>query len=437
MPLWVPILVAASTGAYLEAFEKLFFYLEIENPFSKWQSLTLSFILAIFSSFVAIKLKIFQPKSIAKNVIELKKESEINKIKVDENQEKNNRFLENMAETQKSLAKMMEQFIFLNHPISTPYSLNSSQRENVREMEKISSVIYDGGGSLSVEDEIKLGEFSKLSGDYEASEKHYSRALSGAVSTNNKLLESDALKGLGNVALRLSDFDLAEKYYGKSLAVAESIGSDLIIGRINSNCGLLNRRRKRYSLADEYFQKSLQIRRKIGDESGVANVFRNLGVLAKEQSDYVTARQYYDKSLNLYTGLRDQRGQSYVYSNLSFLKLELGNSKEAKIYAEKSLEIKERLSDKRGKAYSLEAIGRAYMLEKNITDAASNLIQSLRLRQEIGDRYGESRSHLYLSKFYKQQSMIVQGDEHEKEYSRIIADIGVPIISHDFITLGE
>ena len=111
---------------------------------------------------------------------------------------------------------------------------------------------------------------------------------------------TDALAGLGHVAILVGDFPLADDSLHRGLALARRIDiRPQILVEVLVPLGLLAHLRRQYALAGAYLDEALDVARRAGDAWGTAFALEHLGRLALSEGDVERAQATLSESVEL------------------------------------------------------------------------------------------------------------------------------------------
>jgi tetratricopeptide (TPR) repeat protein len=226
--------------------------------------------------------------------------------------------------------------------------------------------------------------------DYETAGNYYreSRLLAQGLLAVTGL--SDALYGLGRVAVNLARYDEALDTLDQSLLlydISENYPGSANVLRELSNVyaslGMLEE-------AVQYAERALKLYQFIGNPRGQAGTLAALGVSYRRQGKPMMALAYFGRALNISKETGNRHEQAFVLSNMGLAHMQLGELNEARTYFEESLSIYRQIGDRWGTAYAFSNLGTLYQRLGQVERALVFLDESLEVRQSIGDRLGQS-----------------------------------------------
>jgi len=188
------------------------------------------------------------------------------------------------------------------------------------------------------------------SGDMEAADADFRAALALARCSQDTLLESQTLHGLGNV-----HFHRAE-----------------------------------YATALEYMYHANELRRAIGDDQGLLLGLNSIGAFLGFLGSFAEAVTYLTDSLEIARRLGDRMNESITLGNLGFLKIECGDPEEAREYLMDSLRLANQTGERVYRARALSLLARANHLTHRTKEALDTATQAVDIAVEIGNHRDEA-----------------------------------------------
>jgi CHAT domain-containing protein len=219
------------------------------------------------------------------------------------------------------------------------------------------------------------------------------KLLTIARNLNNRLLEAQALFGLGRSydALGHLQKEKAKNYYQQSLAIAKQIDNQaahwLQIHNLQSLGGYYTVNGD-LTAAEGSYQESLEIAENKSEEQGQANALQGLAQIYSYQGNLQQAWEYNERSLTLKERLGDQIGRGNSIGFRGRICLLVGEYTKALESFEQSLQIMEEIQELSGKASTLTDIGVAYLCLNQIEEAESKLRQGIELWEFVRGSLG-------------------------------------------------
>ncbi len=119
--------------------------------------------------------------------------------------------------------------------------------------------------------------------------------------------ESNALRGLGKMALCLGDLEAAEERYEAALSVARDIGAPQLVAYALAGLGHVELERERFAAAEARYGEALEACRAIDSRPGVASSLLDLGEVAWLAERRDQAVELFREALEIACRLDDRR----------------------------------------------------------------------------------------------------------------------------------
>jgi len=306
----------------------------------------------------------------------------------------------------------------------------------------------------------KLGDISKLKGDYISSLEHYQKALELEGDDENKAelygyiselyanmgdyeeaLESiesgmgmgskemcDLLKTKGWVLLRKGDYEKAKKVFMKELDVAGERCEDGKLAQALHDIGSVYFRMGDFESSLDHFDRAVEKWEKIGDLKGLSTSYNNIGIIYYYQYDFDKALEYHKKSMDIKEKVEDKRGVAISLNNIGAIYKNKGDFESALRCYEGSLEILEKVGDKLGAATSLKNVGIIHYYQGGYDEALELMRKSLRMSESIDDEQFIVHIRCWLNEIFLAVDEKELALEHGKKVLQISKELG---------TLGE
>jgi predicted ATPase/class 3 adenylate cyclase len=237
---------------------------------------------------------------------------------------------------------------------------------------------------------------------------------------------TDALNGLGSVALDRGEYQHAVDLYSESLAFQRQLGDTWGIARVLNNLGLTEFNRSNYDQASIYLKESLELSRQIQDISVAAYALLNLGRIALYQGQPVQSKEWLEQSLALQEQLGNKRGLSIALVNLGQLAVEYGDPAQAIDLCQKSMAICKEIGDIRGEGFSYMTLAEAtYGLQQYLLSFDFGQ-QSIPLLEEVGDLWSQACCSNDLGRVKVELKEFAQALEYFQESLRIWKEVDDP-----------
>ena len=201
---------------------------------------------------------------------------------------------------------------------------------------------------------------------------------------------TDALNGLGAIALDYDDYQRAIDLLIESLALQRQLKDNWGIARVLNNLGLAEFYRHNYDQSTVYLKESLEISRQIQDITVSAYALLNLGRIAMYQGKPAQSKEWLEQSLEYQRQLGNKRGMAIALVNLGQLTVEYGDPAQATDLCQQSLPLCKEVGDKRSEAYSYMTLGEAAYGLQQYALSLDYCQQANALLVEIGDRWTQA-----------------------------------------------
>ncbi len=234
-----------------------------------------------------------------------------------------------------------------------------------------------------------LGNFARLSGDFEKAKTHLEKSLHISRQIENKGLICDSQHRLAILEFDIGNFDESRKFYEENLEYYKSIDDKYGISSTLNNLGNIFSTQGYTDKASGMYIESLAIRKEQGDNLGVAVTLCNLGILADEQGDYSRAKALLDESLQIRQVIGDKEGEAVTLSNLGNVAFNMAEYDKAMALYGKCYDIFFEIGNRSGIAESYYNLARsAFELneyEKSLTlyEKSLDICRELNLDLEI------------------------------------------------------
>ncbi|MGQ0774948.1 MAG: tetratricopeptide repeat protein [Pseudonocardiales bacterium] len=161
----------------------------------------------------------------------------------------------------------------------------------------------DEDPALTVELLSLLAQAAAFESDWPTQQRLLTRALPIYRQIGARLGEANAIKALGDVALRQARYEDAAEYYGQALPIYRQIGDRLGEAYAIQALGDVALRQDRYEDAAEYYGQALLIYHQIGDRLGEANTLLSRARLAIATGERASADTQMAEVIRIYTAI--------------------------------------------------------------------------------------------------------------------------------------
>lgn len=220
-------------------------------------------------------------------------------------------------------------------------------------------------GDTAMEMTAALGRGEALAGLWrvEEAKPYLDRALAGARTIKDPLVECRALAALGRVAHRKGQFPEAEARYSEALTLVGALTppAPILHGEILLRRGIIVLRMGRLEEAEEAFTQGQRIFEHAQRPDRVGEALVDLGLLSYLRGEYDEALLRLERACVLFEQYEDLALLSWARNNLGMVLLEIGKPQEALGHFTTSLAIKRRLRDLGGECHTLTELARCHL----------------------------------------------------------------------------
>jgi tetratricopeptide (TPR) repeat protein len=235
---------------------------------------------------------------------------------------------------------------------------------------------------------LKKGELLQLSGNWNAAEADFQKALELAENLNDNVSIARASGTLGNVLMLKGDYTNAKKYHETGLSTAISLDDAVGIGRSLGGLGNLYFRQGNYEMAESYFKQCLEKVRSVDERHINPQIVANLGLTYMNQSRYEEGIACMLEQLRICDDKKDKQGRAIMHTNLGIVYNEEGDYDAAQHHFQEGLAMSEELGNKFLISIALGSLGNVYEKKGDFKTAEELYIQDLQLTEQLGDKQG-------------------------------------------------
>jgi tetratricopeptide (TPR) repeat protein len=225
---------------------------------------------------------------------------------------------------------------------------------------------------------------------YQAAREHFQRSLELAQASRDRRGETQALDGLGMVAVQLDDYADAHTYHKASLQIAQALGDRAAECTALNQLGQIAMCQGDYTDARRYFEQGLQIVQAIGDRRLEAINLRSIGVAAYYVEDFDTALACYTDSLTIAQAIGDRQEECSALCNLGLLASRLKDSDKALAYYERSLDLSRIIGDRHSEVVILNNLAGIFSRQYQFAEARKYYEQSLQVVRAMNNKRFEA-----------------------------------------------
>jgi tetratricopeptide (TPR) repeat protein len=250
-----------------------------------------------------------------------------------------------------------------------------------------------------------LGDLEMRLGQVDEARGYYDTALPLYRVERDRLGEANVLRSLGDLERRLGQVDEAREHYDGALPLYRAERDRLGEANVLVSLGDLASRLGQVDEAREHYDGALPLYRAERASLGEANVLRSLGDLASRLGQVDEARGHYDGALRLYRVERARLGEANVLMSLGDLERRLGQVDEAREHYDGALPLYRAERDRLGEANVLRSLGDLCLSQQEWADARNWYKQALPLFQAEQEPLGQAYTLLRLGQLLGEQGM--------------------------------
>jgi tetratricopeptide (TPR) repeat protein len=262
---------------------------------------------------------------------------------------------------------------------------DSARREAMSSVQFGSPEHAEDAAAVDARGLLGLGTIALGRGDLNAALLTLEEALDRAQKNQDKLLESDALRALGEVAWRKGEVDRADVYRRRAFMLAESFGdregiaqSLLYSAAYLVDAGQPAEAQARAETARDTFEE-------LGKRHHVAHCLMILGAIAWNRGDNKEAAKTYRQAHRFFEMFRDRRGLTECKYQLAALALSIKRLSDTQTLIRDALEGFRAMGDRNGEANCWLIVGRLERELEHHAKAQRTFQEALTVYEELGD----------------------------------------------------
>lgn len=190
------------------------------------------------------------------------------------------------------------------------------------------------------QDLLTIGWLYEQKGDLQGALREYESSLKiiQRTSSRDRIIEVNALAGLGRVNNMLENREEALNFFNQALDINKETGN------LQSQAGILHTLGKAYETqspdsAVTYYGEALKIYREIGDIRSQAKELNSMGMLFRKHGQTDLSLQAFGGVLKLTREAKDRRGEAYTLSSMATVYIGAGNIEQGLNLAKESIAI--------------------------------------------------------------------------------------------------
>ena len=181
--------------------------------------------------------------------------------------------------------------------------------------------------------ENNLGITYLFAGDFEKSEKHFTKSFNIYMEdVKDTSIAYQAKMNLGIIAYYKGDTTMAMQIYRETAAVMKKIGNMCTYGHCCTNMAEVFQESGEYDSAFYYLEKSITVDKELNDKEGLETDYRIMGSLYLAMKNYHNSRIYYNMALDISLAIGRTFDIKECYNHLYEVEESAGNFKRALEY---------------------------------------------------------------------------------------------------------
>ncbi len=231
------------------------------------------------------------------------------------------------------------------------------------------------------------GEFLFKTGEADAAQRAFERALALRESLGDVRGQVECLKNMADVAAWHRDLDRVAALAAAVRPLAEQSNNPYLLAQALRTLASLAFSTPDFAMLEQTAQQLLDLCRKIGDRQGEANAHARLAHASGHLFQIERAREHYRKAESIYSAIAAKRGLGICLGNWSAIELFVGNSTRGKELAERAVVIFESLHDAPAQITYIENIVIACMYAEDYAQAKSIARRALEITRSNPEQY--------------------------------------------------
>lgn len=224
--------------------------------------------------------------------------------------------------------------------------------------------------------------------------------LQFAIEKNDKKLEAEASKIIGESLFELGNFLQSIEFLIESLAYYQGLNEEKKLAEIYSLLGKVYYYTNNQDKIINHFQKSLTIYKNLNDAKGIAQTYSYIGHYYEKKNEYDKALDFQNKALKIFELIEDTTGIALVYENLGSIYEDQENYTLAKENFVKAFRVYSKLNDDYQLVNILNNIGDFYRKTNNYDSALYFTQKALSLAKENKLNYLSKSAYHDIAKTY-------------------------------------
>lgn len=251
----------------------------------------------------------------------------------------------------------------------------------------------------------------------------FAHALELLAEDDPPALRADVHLKLAQAHEAQGDFAPALTHLRAALTLAEATQDQMVMTRALNGLGWVLLRQGHYAEARAHLESALNLARARADRPNMALALRRLGVVTAWQ-DRAAAIPFYEESLALYRDLHDEAGEAACLNNLGNIATRDGRFDEADAYYNAGLTLARANHDWLTIGAFLGNLGEIARRRKQFSAAARHLQDALTIARQIGAQESLATNLLNLGEVTAQQGDLANAERYYRQALQLARDIG-------------
>ncbi|MBG0787970.1 MAG: tetratricopeptide repeat protein [Anaerolineaceae bacterium] len=223
-------------------------------------------------------------------------------------------------------------------------------------------------------------------------------ALEMNAELENKTLEMDCLRELGNIANRLVEHGTASSFYQRCLRIAHQLGDKRNESAVLNNWASVDWDLGNLDIAEKRYQEALQLYRELGNRIGEAKALNNLSNVSAERGDLERSLFYGLDALAIHREMGNIRGQGAVLNNLGATYHSMREYDTARSYYQGALENYRLMGNNQAIAETLANLSLLDCVQGKLEEGRGKAKEAISLSDAAGDIINLSNAYYYLGR---------------------------------------
>jgi predicted ATPase/Tfp pilus assembly protein PilF len=242
------------------------------------------------------------------------------------------------------------------------------------------------------------GQALSAQGEGETARPVLEKALALARELDDKHIEADCLRELGNIANRTADYGLAVPLYQQSLALARELDDKRGESATLNNWATVEWDLGELDAALAHYLQALALYRELGNRLGEARALNNLSNVLADQGDLAGSLEYSRQALDIHREMGNPRGQSAALNNLGATYFSLGQFDAARKSYQQALAFFRESGNRQAQGETLANLSLLDCVQGNLSSGRENGRVAIALAEQAADKVNLANACYYLGR---------------------------------------